>query len=116
VGLLYDDAALTATEALLQGVTWQDAVTLRSVVPKQGLDAELGQRSLRLLAKDVVAIARDGLRARGRRDPGGDDEQCYVDPLLAIADGAPTQAEEWLARWRGDWHGDVRQIFAEAAI
>ncbi len=37
-------------------------------------------------------------------------------PLEAIAAGAPTQAEHWLARDRESWHGDVRQIFAEAAI
>ena len=37
-------------------------------------------------------------------------------PLEAIAAGGPTQAEYWLARYRGDWHGDVSRIFAEAAI
>ena len=37
-------------------------------------------------------------------------------PLDEIASGAPSQAEEWLARYHGPWRGDVRPIFTEAAI
>ena len=73
--------------------------------------------TLRDLARDVVAIARDGLRARGRgATRPAQDEAVYLAPLEAIAAGGPTQAEHWLARYHGDWHGDVRRIFAEAAI
>ena len=73
--------------------------------------------SLRDLARDVVAIAaRRAARARRGSTPPGQDESAYLAPLEAIAAGAPTQAEHWLARFHGDWGGDVRQIFAEAAI
>ena len=59
VGLLYDDAALAAAEALLRGAGWKDAVTMRAAVPRQGLAAKLPWRGgdLRDLARDVVAIA-----------------------------------------------------------
>jgi glutamate--cysteine ligase len=116
VGLLYDDAALAAAESLLRGVTHEDALVLRAAVPRQGLEAPFRNGKLRDLAQPVVAIARDGLRARGLRDPGGTDEAAYLAPLETIAAGGPTQAEYWLARHRGDWHGDVSRIFAEAAI
>jgi glutamate--cysteine ligase len=71
---------------------------------------------LRDLARDVVAIAQDGLRARNRRDKNGNDESIHLNPLLEIAAGGPVQAEAWLARNRTDWNGDIRNIFAEAAI
>jgi glutamate--cysteine ligase len=116
VGLLYDDAALTAAEALLRGVGREDALALRAAVPRQGLQAEFRGRPLRELARAVVAIAQDGLRARNRRDAAGRDEAAYLAPLEAIAAGAPTQAEEWLGRYHRDWQGDVRAIFAEAAL
>jgi glutamate--cysteine ligase len=116
VGLLYDDAALTAAEELLRGVGHQDALALRAAVPRQGLDTAFRGGTLRDLAPAVVAIARDGLRARGRRDAAGADETVHLAPLEAIAAGGPTQAEYWLARYRGDWHGDVSRVFAEAAI
>ena len=116
VGLLYDDAALTAAEALLRGAGWQDAVTARSAVPRQGLDAPWRGGVLRDIVSDVVTIAADGLRARGFRDAGGNDEAAYLEPLQAIAAGAPTQAEHWLARYHGAWAGDIGRIFGEAAI
>ena len=116
VGLLYDDAALAAAEALLQGVGRDDALALRAAVPSRGLEVAFRGGTLRDLAREVVAIARDGLRARGQLNPAGEDEAVYLAPLDAIVAGGPTQAEYWLARYRGDWHGDASRIFAEAAI
>ena len=85
-------------------------------MPRAGLAAPWRGGTLRDLARDVVAIAGDGLRARARRNAAGEDESGYLAPLEAIAAGAPTQAEQWLARYDQAWQGDVRQIFAEAAI
>jgi glutamate--cysteine ligase len=115
-GLLYDDAALTAAEALLRGTGWEDAVTARAAVPRQGLNAPWQGGTLRDIVADVVAIAEDGLRARGFRDATGLDERAYLEPLQAIAAGAPTQAEHWLTRYNGPWNGDTGRIFAEAEI
>jgi glutamate--cysteine ligase len=116
VGLLYDDAALTAAEALLRGAGWEDAVAARAAVPRQGLAAPWRGGTLRDLVADVVAISKDGLRARGRLNAAGDDEQAFLDPLQAIAAGAPTQAEHWLERYHGTWRGETGLIFREAAI
>ncbi|HLJ06444.1 MAG TPA: glutamate--cysteine ligase [Acetobacteraceae bacterium] len=116
VGLLYDDAALASAEALLRDATWEEAVALRAAVPREGLGAPWRNGVLRDLAQDVVAIARDGLRSRRRLDPVGRDEAIYLDPLIAIAAGEPTQAEHWLARFHQAWQGDVRRIYSEGAI
>ncbi|MGE0417851.1 MAG: glutamate--cysteine ligase [Acetobacteraceae bacterium] len=116
VGLLYDDAALTAAEKLLAGAGWSDAMAMRDAVPRQGLATQWRGRDLRALARDVVSIACDGLRARNRRNRAGDDETIHLAPLEAIAAGAPTQAEHWLDRHRTAWNGDVRRIFGESAI
>jgi len=116
VGLLYEDSALSAAESLLRGAGWEDAVAMRAAVPRQGLATQWRGRDLRALAGDVVAIARDGLRARNRRDVSGRDESTYLTPLATIAQGGPTQAEHWLNRYQTAWKGDVKHIFAEAAI
>ncbi|HEY0183864.1 MAG TPA: glutamate--cysteine ligase [Rhodopila sp.] len=116
VGLLYDDAALASAEALLRGAGWQDAVAARAAVPRQGLAAPWRGGVLRDIAAEVVAIARDGLRARGCLNEAGEDEQSFLEPLEAIAAGAPNQAEQWLERYHGPWRGDAGQIFREAAI
>ena len=88
---------------------------MRAAVPRQGLAAPLPWRSgtLRDLARDMVAIARDGLRARARRNAAGEDESVYLAPLEAVAAGAPTQAEHWLDRYHRVWDGEVREIFSK---
>jgi glutamate--cysteine ligase len=110
VGLLYDAAALEAAVKLCARYTWQDLAAQRTTVPRLGLASPLGSGTLRALANDALAIAQDGLRARGL------GEETYVTPLRAIVDGGPTQAEHWLERYKSAWSGDVTRIFDEAAI
>ncbi len=116
VGLLYDPAALAAAASLLRARPWRDFAGLRSEVPRLGLAAPWGRGSLRDLAREVVAIAVEGLHARARRNHRGDDEAGYLAPLEAIVAGGPTQAERWLERYRTEWDGDLAPIFPEAAI
>lgn len=116
VGLLYDEAALAAAEALLRDATWEDAVALRAAVPREGLAAPWRGGVLRDLARQATAIAQDGLRARARLDESGQNEAIYLEPLAAIAAGEPTQAEHWLARFHQAWQGNVSRIFTEGAI
>jgi glutamate--cysteine ligase len=116
VGLLYDDAALTAAETVLRGASHADAVALRAAVPREGLAADWRGGSLRDLAREIVGIAADGLRARARRDAAGRDESVYLAPLEAIVAGEPIQAEHWLARFHQAWQGNAQRIFVEAAI
>ncbi|CAH2600240.1 Glutamate--cysteine ligase [Rhodovastum atsumiense] len=116
VGLLYDDAALAAAEALVHQHHWTEFAALRPLVVKSALQTPWQRGTLRDLAREVVAIARDGLRARARYDAAGQDESVYLQPLEAIVSGGPTQAEAWLDRFHGAWQGDVTRIFQEAAI
>ena len=110
VGLLYDDAALQSAMALVSAYPWRTLAAIRGDVPRQGLSAKFGQHSVRDLARDALAIARGGLCARGL------GEEAFLDPLDAIVAGGPTQAEHWLERYHGAWHGDVTPIFEEAAV
>ena len=109
-GLIYDDAAQKAAAALVKGWSVAEIRALRTEVPKLALGARIQGRLLRDIARDALAIARDGLRARGK------GEQRYLDPLDSIVASGATQAEQWLARYNGVWAGDTSRIFAEAAI
>jgi glutamate--cysteine ligase len=116
VGLLYDDAALTAAEALLRRHPWTDYAALRPLVARHALDTPFAGGTVRDLAREAVAISLDGLRSRRRLDNQGRDETVHLAPLEALVSGAPTQAEHWLSRFHNEWHGDVTRIFAEAEI
>ena len=110
VGLLYDEAALAAADALVRRHPWEVYRALRGTVPLHALDTPFATGAVRDLARDAIAIAADGLRARNR------DELRFIAPLQEIAAGAPTQAERWLERFRGVWRGDASRIWKEAAV
>ena len=116
VGLFYDPASLAAASALVGRRPWTEFAALRPLVPRTALDTPWQKGTVRDLMREALAISRDGLRARARRDGHGRDETIHLAPLEAIAAGAPTQAERWLERYHGPWRGDVAQILREAAI
>ena len=109
-GLLYDDAAQKAARELTRHWTVAEIRALREAVPAQALTATIGGRSLRDVARDVLAIARQGLDARGL------DEAGFLDPLDAVAATGQTQADRWLERCATAWGGDVSKVFGEAAV
>jgi len=109
-GLLYDDAAQKAASALIRGWSVEEMRALRMEVPRRALKATIRGRPLQDIARDALAIARDGLKARGL------GEEVYLSPLEEIATSGLTQAERWLARNERGWGGDVSRIFAEAEV
>ncbi len=118
-GLLYDPVALDAATELAK--PWSDPEAagarqaMRDAVPVLGFRTEIAGRSLRDVARDMLAIARGGLERRGFRDADGRDETQYLAPLDALVDRGETQADALLARYRGAWGGSVDPAFSECA-
>ena len=63
----------------------------------------------------MLAIAEAGLKARARPGAGGliADETHFLNALHEIVAQGQTPADELLARYRGDWAGDLSRIYAE---
>ncbi|MGY6409622.1 MAG: glutamate--cysteine ligase [Alkalilacustris sp.] len=117
VGLIYDQTALDAAWDLCKG--W-DAATregLRVAASEAGLKGEAGGVRLHDAAREVVAIAEAGLRARARQGAGGllPDETHFLNALKETVETGQTPADELLARYHGDWQGDLRHIYREYA-
>jgi glutamate--cysteine ligase len=110
VGLIYDDAAQKAAAALVRDWTVQDIRALREAVPRQALEAGIRGRTVREVARDMVAIARDGLRARGL------GEEVYLAPLDEIVASGLTQADRLLHLYERAWGGDARQALLAAEV
>jgi glutamate--cysteine ligase len=108
-GVLYDDAATAAAWDLCKTWTRDQRVQLRADAARLALQGEVAGRGVRDVAADLVAIARQGLQARGL------GEEAYLAPLEAIADSGVTQADRWLEKFHGPWGGDIAPIFEEAA-
>ena len=85
--------------------TFDGSVPLNAPLP--------GGRTLRDIAGQVLEIARGGLKARARMDDAGRDETGYLAPLDDIAASGITHAERLLARYHGEWAGDLGRVYAD---
>jgi glutamate--cysteine ligase len=74
------------------------------------LRASIAGRSLQDVAKDALAIARDGLRARGL------GEEIYLAPLHEIAESGLTQADRALALFHTVWAGDAGRFLTAGEV
>ncbi len=110
-GVLYDDAALHAAWDLCRHWTTQDKLSLREDAARVGLKAVVAGRILRDVARDMVAIAREGLKRRARLSGALTDETPFLSELEAIADSGVTPADRLLDLYHGPWHGDIRPVF-----
>ena len=110
-GVLYDDAALEAAWDLCKGWTREDRTALRVDAARTGLKAVVAGRTLQDVAKDLVAIAREGLRRRNRLNGGMLDETVFLKPLEEIAHSGLTRADRLLELYHGPWRGDASRVF-----
>ena len=110
-GVLYDDAALHAAWDLCKGWTTQQRTALRVDAARHGLKAQIAGRSLQDVARDVLAIARQGLRRRARISGGVLDETVFLSELDEMAETGVTRAERLLELYHGPWAGDARRVF-----
>ena len=113
VGLLYDDAALDAAEALTRDWTFEDVLALRNAVPEQGLRAEFRGKPLLDIAREVVAISRAGLKARDRRNGDDVDESIFLAPLEETLAKKATLADDMLSLYHGRWGGSIEPVFTD---
>ncbi|PZU75716.1 MAG: glutamate--cysteine ligase [Brevundimonas sp.] len=114
-GVLYDAPSLAAAWDLVKDWDIADHERLRRDVTRLGLKAEVAGRSVRDIAVDLVAIAKQGLKNRARFSGGMVDERGYLSELEDIADSGITPAERLLDLYHGAWQGDVKRIYADFA-
>jgi glutamate--cysteine ligase len=115
VGLLYDDAALDAAWNLCRDWSMDEREMLRSEAPRTALKTKFRNGTMQDLAKDVLAIANDGLKARATQDTFGEDEAHFLNALHEIAESGVTPAEELLDAYENRWNGNIEPLFDEYA-
>lgn len=106
-GLLYDTTARTAAIELTRSLTWQDRRAVADDVPRLGFAAKAGAHTVGALAKELVAIAKDGL---SRVAPSALD---LLAPVEEIAESGRTQADAMLDIWKstgGDRAAVIRAL------
>jgi glutamate--cysteine ligase len=113
VGLLYDQTSLDAARELVADWSAEERQTLRDSVPRTALATRFRNRNVLEIAKEVVAIARDGLKRRAVAGNGIADETCYLGPLEETLALGYTPAENLLRQYETRWGRSVDPLFEE---
>ena len=115
VGLTYDQTALDAAWDLVKGWDAETREGLRVAAAREGLQAQVGGVNMHDLAREVVAIAESGLKARARPGAGGlvPDETHFLNALKESIQSGKVPADELLEHYHGDWQGDLTRIYPE---
>ena len=115
VGLLYDQTSLDAAWDLVKNLDAETREGLRRAAGRDGLQGHAGGVKLHDLAREAVAIAEAGLKARARPGAGGlvPDETHFLNALKESVDTGRVPADELLAKYHGEWHGDLTRIYGE---
>ncbi|MCF3595697.1 glutamate--cysteine ligase [Rhodobacteraceae bacterium LMO-12] len=115
VGLMYDQTALDAAWDMAKGWDAETREALRVAASVDGLQAQVGKIKMRDLARDVLEIAREGLRARAMPGAGGmiPDERHFLHALEDSVTDDKVPADELLEKYHGEWDGDLSRIYSE---
>jgi glutamate--cysteine ligase len=113
VGLLYDDAALTAAWDVAKGWNAAQREQLRMDAAEQGLRARIAGRTVREVAAELLEIANAGLRARAEAHEFDSDETHFLNALRDTVDNGETLADEMLRKYHGEWNGDLSRIYRD---
>jgi len=115
VGLLYHQDSLDGAWDLAKDWTMSDLEGLRFEVARKGMRASIRGRSVREVSRDLLALSRAGLVARGRADKSP-DEAIFLDPLDEVVATGRTPADVLLDKFHNEWNGSIDPIFDEMAF
>ncbi len=115
VGLLYDANSLDAAWDYVKNWTQEEREQLRRDVPQYGLHTRFQGRLLRHIARDILEISRQGLKARARLNGHGESETIFLQPLDEFVRTGMNNADLLVQKFLGEWGGDISPVYKESA-
>ena len=116
VGLLYDKSSMDACWQIVKRWSVEEMARLHVDVPRLGFAARIGDRSVLDVARQIVALAEEGLHRRNRRNSNGEDEGHFLAPVQESVASGLSPAELMLRRYEGEWAGNIDRVFADYAF
>jgi len=109
-GLLYDRTILNEARRRLPRLRRGEMLTLERLVAREGLLATTSDLHVFELARDLVALAAEGLRRVAS------DEERYLDPLKEALAERASPADMLLRNWEGSWHKKMAHVIAHLRV
>ena len=104
-----------SSRALVKNWTIDDHTSLRTNVPRKGLQTKIRGTTVQEIALHVLDIAEQGLQRRAILDHHGDDESSFLAILREIAERGYSASEELLQLYATKWESSVDPIYTEYA-
>ena len=115
VGLLYDAVALDEAETMTASWRYDEVAVMRDAVPAQGISTSFRNTTLREVARDVLGVARNGLKRRAKLNRDGYDETSFLNTLEEVVARGTTSAQEMVNAYHTRWGGSIEPVFLEYA-
>ena len=114
-GLMYDQGALDAAWDLVKDWDAETREEWRVAASVGALEAEVGGLKMQDLAREVLKISENGLKARAKPGAGGMilDERHFLNTLIDSVETGMVPADELLAKYHGEWGGDLGRVYSE---
>jgi glutamate--cysteine ligase len=104
-GLFYDPTTLREALPVVPNLAADEARRWRDAVARDALAARVNNIDTLDLAKQIIALATDGLR---RIAP---EEVNYLDPIRQLVfEDEMCPADVLLRNWHGSWHGSISRL------
>jgi glutamate--cysteine ligase len=114
-GVLYDAEACAEAWDLVSSFSFQEREEAHESVARKGLGADLGGRSVKTLAEQLLAISSLGLERIATRRGISGGEKRFLAPLERILESGQSPGETILDLWRNDWNGSLERLIAYAS-
>jgi glutamate--cysteine ligase len=102
-GLFYTDDCQQAALDLVKRWSIDQVRELYLDVTRGGFAARIRGVRVEELARELLAIAEEGLRRQAVLDAEGRDERRYLEPMIAQVASGRTAADDLVRRWNGTW-------------
>ena len=107
-GVFYTDDCLQAAWDLVKRWSWDERVSLWREVHREALLARFRGIKVLELARELYAIAEEGLRRQKALDRAGRDERVYLERMGEQLDLGRSPARVIAEKWKGQWEPDRR--------
>lgn len=114
-GAFYDSDCLQAAWDLVKGWSWDERMQAYLDSHQDALATRVRRYSLLDLARELLAIAWEGLRRQNQVNESGEDETIYLKPLKNLLDQGKCPADILLEKWEGELHHDITRLIVYTA-
>jgi len=114
-GIFYEADCLQAAWDLVKAWSWDERLELYHAVHRQALQARIRRVQLAELARELVAIAVEGLHRQRSLNSAGQDESIYLEQIEHQVRSGRCPADAIIEKWIGEYDRDISRLIAGSA-